>query len=279
MQLLQEIKFGSRKRGSNTIPAKIFRTFENYEIITDLTNLNPSEKFINFYRIPKKEIFNDNLLFTYSQSKEELIQRGLFTNALNLSFLKYNSKIVSNGFYYSKYYNMLYFPTYFYSIHDINMVYNIKKSYKYGFYNRLECPNDREILKKYSPEELLIFGNFGNEKKFDSLTDQGLFFNSFETLIVNNEPNDSVSNTLLEGIFLKKKIKMENNFNIANDNKALLEARFRLGYDNLFKALDNLNIYCWYDLTEDNFNDRLDYINKLIKQSVTFDQFLQKGFL
>jgi len=279
INLIQENRFGSRKRGSNTIPAKILRNYNNQFIM----NISPSKRTpnINFYRQPDAKIFK-NLLFTYSKSKHELIKDNIFFEKTKYLFLKNNNKIFSNGFYYSKYYNMKFYPTYFYELtidSKLSIVNYQSKQYKYGIYNRAEC-QDKKVLLNYlknndiSERDVLVFG--GNIEGFDSCTDQDYFFNNFETYLINNEDNDSVSNTLLECIYYKKKLLLMNNLAIANDNKAMLEALNYYGYDRLFKKLNNLNTYCWSDLTEDNFRTKVNYIDNIFKRSINFTNFLKE---
>jgi hypothetical protein len=278
LALIQENRFGSRKRGANTIPAKIFRTYPNNFNISqkrDDSSLN-----INFYRQPNNTIFK-KLLFTYSKSKEELLKDGIFFEKTRYMYLRYQDKIFSNGFYYSKYYNMQYYPTYFYKITiDSKLLivnYQSKHRFKYGIYNRNEY-NDKEILLNYlknnniNKEDVLILGN--KITGFECTTDQKYFFNSFKTYLINNEDNDAVSNTLLEAIYYKKKFKLMNNLAIANDNKALLEAYNYYGYSDFFNKLDNLNNFCWKDLKKENFYTKYKYLNNIYKKSKTFTEFL-----
>jgi hypothetical protein len=276
--LLQENRFGPRKRGSNTIPAKIFHEYKNtFGIMQTSTKIN---KIINFYRMPSSKIFHpiNKLLFTYSKSKEELIKNNQFFEKTRFLYLRYNNKIYSNGFYYSKYYNMNYYPRYFFKIENYLPDSRGILKYKYGIYNRDECNDLKEIFKflennkKVQKDDILIFGN--SVSGFKCTNNQEYFFNSIETYLVNNENNDCVSNTLLEAIYYKKKLKLLNSLAIANDNKALLESLDYFGYDIFFSKLENLNNYCWMDLNTDNFKERSKYINKLLNSSKTFIEFL-----
>jgi hypothetical protein len=275
ISLLQENRFGPRKRGSNTIPAKIFRRY-GYTLINE-----PNEdKFINFYRMPSNKIFNSNLLFTYSKSKIELVKDNQFSEKLNFIYLKNKNKIYSNGFYYSKYFDMLYYPRYFFEItidSQLSIVNYQSKFYKFGIYNRPEC-NDENILLKYivenniEKENVLIFGK--SIAGFDNETNQNLFFKSIETYLINNVDYDCVSNTLLEALYLNKKILLMNPFSVANDNKAFLEVINYFGKDIFFQKLNKLNDYCWKNLNEDNFKKRSEKIQILFKKSKTFKDFL-----
>ena len=265
--LLINNSFGARKRGTKTIPLKINNEFK-------LGICTIKENFINFYRIPNLKLFNNNLIFTYSQSIEELSKNTLDINKRKFYYLKYKDKIYSNGFYYSKYYGMKFYSTYFFR--DISKT-DISKTY--GMYIREEC-NDLEVLDKFLKEnninknEVLILGNEINS--FANTTNSKYFFNNIRYYLVNNVSNDSVSNTFLEALYNKKRIVLINNLAIANDNKAFIEAYSYYGYSNFFNKLDNLNKYCWNNLTKENFRNRAKHINKIFRSSKTFIDFLKE---
>jgi len=276
--LLQEIKFGPRKRGSNTIPAKIFHEYQNtFDITTEIPKNN---YFVNFYRIPSIKIFKPNLLFTYSKSKMELIKTKQFSEKLNYHYLKNNDKIYSNGFYYSKYFGMKYYPRYFFKLtidSKLSIVNYQSKSYKYGIYIRQEY-NDIIILNNYiksnniSKQDILIFGK--KLPDFNYTFDQNIFFNSFDIYLLNNASYDCVSNTLLEALYYDKKILVMNQFAIANDNKDILKAYFYFGKINFFKKLQMLNEFGWKNLNTENFKKRSEIINNNFKKSKSFIDFL-----
>jgi hypothetical protein len=277
LTLFQENRFGPRKRGSNTIPAKIFRSYPNEFNISSTFNKN--DLIINFYRQPDVKIFK-NLLFTYSKSKEELVKDGVFFEKTRYLFLKNNNKRFSNGFYYSKYYDMKYYPTYFYRTtidSQLSIVNYQSKRYDYGIYNRPEY-NDEEVLLNYLDTNNICYNNvlvFGKPMNgFSCTTEQKYFFRNVKNYLVNNADNDSVSNTLLEALYYKLKPVLMNNLAIANDNKAMLEAIDYYGCNNFFKKLNNLNNYCWKDLNPNNFKTKSNYIDNIYKRSKTFIEFL-----
>lgn len=271
INLLIEKKFGPRKRGSNTIPVKILQTYDsNYD--------NTSKKFINFYRMPELKVFDKNLVFTYSKSIKELKKNKIGDiNKREFWYLRNKNKIVSNGFMYSKYYNMQYYPSYFYKIMNLEIKKDIFE-FQYGFYNRPEY-QDEVVLKKFikendiSKKDILIFGK--SIPGFYCVTDQYDFFNNFKTYLINNEENDAVSNTLLECIYYKKNFLMMNEEAIANDSIELLKAKKYFGYELFFKKLSNLNNYCWDKLNYGNSGIKLKYINDQFKKSKTFTDFLK----
>ena len=273
INLLVQRKFGPRKRGSNTIPVKIFQAFPN-------NYLKDSKYFINFYRIPELNLFNNNLVFTYSKSIEELKENKIKDiNKRKFIYFLNKDKIISNGFMYSKYYNMQYYPRYFYKIDNLKVKNKKIYDFEYGIYNRPECLDEIKLLKflkdsNIDKSQVLIFG-----KEIDGFyctTNQKEFFNNFKMYLINNENNDAVSNTVLECLYYKKKFLLMNREAIANDSIQLIKAKQHFGYDNFFKKLDNLNNYCWSNLNTGNSGDKLNYINKIFKKSKTLIDFLDK---
>jgi len=275
IKLLIEQKFGPRKRGSNTIPVKIFTSFpDNYSKDKDIKNI------INFYRIPELKLFNNNLVFTYSKSIQELKENKI-TDIHKRKFIYFlnKDKIVSNGFMYAKYYGMQYYPRYFYKINNLEVSNKKIFDFRYGIYNRPECLDEIKLLNflevnSIDKKDVLIFGK--NIPGFYCTTNQKEFFNNFETYLLNNENNDAVSNTVLECLYYKKKFLLMNEKAIANENTELIKAKQYFGYKIFFNKLNNLNNYCWSNLNTGNSGDKLIRINKIFKKSRILIDFLNK---
>lgn len=284
MKLIQETKFlNNRKRGAGVLPVYIkdnfpIHTVENFtkELLKD-----PDKPFIWFYRDITKFLTLSRIYFLYKFRENGTLYYSRSIQEMDLSeelmskYLIIQDQIVGNGFYYCKYYNQRYLPTYF------SKNYRLKEEslqkYKYGIYIRDEYPIDEIELKKFikrtgtNPKDILIFGKKGMFSERNYTFDQKFFFNNIETYLVVSAPNDSVPGTLLEVLRNKIPIFLLNELQIANGTKELLEGFSYYGYDEFFKILDKLNYIIW----SKDPNDNIDKINKYFQKSKTFIDFLE----
>ena len=275
ISILQELKYKhTRKRGSFTIPERIGE-ISNLEVLPSkfgyLSSNYIPEYFINYYRLPYNSIYfkYSTPILIYIMSKEQLKIENKYNNFHLKLFTKYKNIITSNGFMYSKYFNMNYYPDYFYKFnYDFNLN---KPKFKYGIYNRLEY-NEKIIIKNL-PENikknLLILGEPIDEKNIECTYNTKYFFENIETYLVHNCQYDAVSHVLLEALYTKKKLKILNQFQVANDNLEIIKAYNYFEYTDFFKKIDSLLNYCWKDIKNTNdFETRYHNIQMMSKNNL-----------
>ena len=282
MKLIQETKFlKDRQRGAGTLPCTIQNNYPLYEIDTFHKHLFQEDKpFVWFYRditamlksTSIKALYNtkDNGTLYYSRSLQELN-----LNAPSLSKYKViENQIVGNGFYYCKYYNQRYLPTYFSRNFKYSEKFPIK--YKYGIYLRDEYLEDQAQLDKFlketgtNPKDILIFGKPGMLSPRNCTFSQDYFFNSIETYLVVSAKNDSVPNTLVEVFRNKIPILLLNDLQPASGTKEILEGNSYY-QERFFEVLDKVNALAWSEGPTKN----LDKINEYFQKSKTFLDFLK----
>lgn len=281
MKLIQETKFlDTRKRGAGVLPLYIAEAFSNHEISyfsKDLINLS----FIWFYRDITFFLKNTKIYNLYKLRNTGTLYYSRSLNELDLNeslmgkYLIIKDQIVGNGFYYCKYHNQRYLPTYFSQYYRYKE--ELPKKYKYGIYLRDECPKDdtylKEFLKKnnHNPKDVLIFGKSGMFSERNCTLNQTYFFNSIENYLVVSTQDDSVPGTLLEVIRNKIPTILLNELQPASGTKEILEGYSYFGYNKFFTLLDKLNTIIWKQDPTDNINK----INNYFKRSKTFIDFLK----
>lgn len=282
MKLIQETKFlDNRQRGAGTLPVQISKQF-NYQIeyFTKELMRKTSEPFVWFYRDITSLLKLSRIYFLYKFRGNGTLYYSRSLQELDLSeemlskYLIIKDQIVGNGFYYCKYYQQRYLPTYFST--NYRYTEDIPKKYKYGIYIRDEYPDDELELKKFlqetgtNPREVLIFGKSGMFSERNCTFKQEFFFNNIENYLVVSARNDAVPNTLVEVLHNKIPVTLLNQLQPASGTKEILEGFNHYGYEKFFKLLDKLNSICW----KQDPNDNIDKINKYFNKSKTFIDFL-----